>query len=96
MKYGQQRLVAGRKNYIFFLCPLDGEQFISDFLLSGAAGGRRAFNFLVVYQFDKLEVVFILPEKGSVQRSNNEPVPLCVLPSFSVYVETKRGSRFVQ
>ena len=27
MKYGQQRLVAGRKNYIFFLCPLDGEQF---------------------------------------------------------------------
>ena len=28
MKYGQQRLVAGRKNYIFFLCPLDGEQFI--------------------------------------------------------------------
>ena len=33
MKYGQQRLVAGRKNYIFFLCPLDGEQFIFDFLL---------------------------------------------------------------
>ena len=29
MKYGQQRLVAGRKNYIFFLCPLDGEQFTS-------------------------------------------------------------------
>ena len=28
MKYGQQRLIAGRKNYIFFLCPLDGEQFI--------------------------------------------------------------------
>ena len=27
MKYGQQRLIAGRKNYIFFLCPLDGEQF---------------------------------------------------------------------
>lgn len=36
MKYGQQRLVAGRKNYIFFLCPLDGEQFIvKDFLLCG-------------------------------------------------------------
>ena len=28
MKYGQQRLAAGRKNFIFFLCPLDGEQFI--------------------------------------------------------------------
>ena len=27
MKYGQQRLAAGRKNFIFFLCPLDGEQF---------------------------------------------------------------------
>ena len=27
---------------------------------------------------------------------NNEPVPLRVLPSFSVYVETKLGSRFVQ
>lgn len=31
MKYGQQRLVAGRKNYIFFLCPLDGEQFTYGF-----------------------------------------------------------------
>ena len=44
MKYGQQRLAAGRKNFIFFLCPLDGEQFIKGFLLSGAAGGRLIFN----------------------------------------------------
>ena len=28
IKSGQQRLAAGRKNFIFFLCPLDGEQFI--------------------------------------------------------------------
>ena len=38
MKYGQQRLVAGRKNYIFFLCPLDGEQFKGPYLQQ--AGGR--------------------------------------------------------
>ena len=33
MKYGQQRLAAGRKNFIFFLCPLDGEQFRAAFFL---------------------------------------------------------------
>lgn len=44
----------------------------------------------------KLQIIFKLSEEGGVQRSNNEPVPLCVLPSFSVYVEIKRGSRFVQ
>ena len=28
IKSGQQHLAAGRENFIFFLCPLDGEQFI--------------------------------------------------------------------
>ena len=27
IKIGQQQLAAGRENFIFFLCPLDGEQF---------------------------------------------------------------------
>jgi len=27
IKSGQQHLAAGRENFIFFLCPLDGEQF---------------------------------------------------------------------
>lgn len=46
MKYGQQRLAAGRKNFIFFLCPLDGEQFsFQDFLLDGAADRRLLFSF---------------------------------------------------
>jgi len=29
IKSGQQHLAAGRENFIFFLCPLDGEQFTS-------------------------------------------------------------------
>ena len=41
MKYGQQRLVAGRKNYIFFLCPLDGEQFTGRGCPPGGPGKEK-------------------------------------------------------
>ncbi|MEE0401590.1 MAG: hypothetical protein UDN39_06560, partial [Christensenellales bacterium] len=39
IKSGQQRMAAGRENFIFFLCPLDGVRFI----------GYPAFPFCVSF-----------------------------------------------
>jgi hypothetical protein len=54
IKSGQQHLAAGRENFIFFLCPLDGEQFIMAFLLDDTT--LKVENYIIVIEFYKLEL----------------------------------------
>ena len=73
MKYGQQRLAAGRKNFIFFLCPLDGEQFITCCLLLFLICHIYFVNTDFIENSDIADIIWLLQYTGTVVDCGENP-----------------------